>query len=266
MATRSSDVCVVPVPGDGPSSLSSDVELADLGHPVYLTASLTGFALIAFDVFAPNSPHLLLPIDQAVHHWAQGIDPDLRKGFFDHLLSNISTLFATVGWLVATATGVSRRNRTAWAALGLGWALWILVAGPIEGDPLVMGFLKEAFHRARPSDIRLSPSFPSGHTSCEVLLVGALLFVLLPAVYGRREALRSPPPGLLRPAYDLQGSWPLLGLCTAGTIGGRVCADAHWLSDTLAGALLGLALVSGLLQTVRLVEQQLLEPRQDQQL
>ena len=42
----------------------------------------------------------------------------------------------------------------------------------------------------------------------QVLLVGALLFVLLPAVYGRREALRSPPPWLLRPAYDWQvGGW-----------------------------------------------------------
>ena len=65
---------------------------------------------------------LLLPL-------LQGIDPELRKGFFDRFLSNIWTLFGTAGWLAATATGVSRRNPTGWLALGLGWALWILAAG-----------------------------------------------------------------------------------------------------------------------------------------
>lgn len=43
-----------------------------------------------------------------------------------------------------------------------------------------------------------------------------------------------------------QNSWALWGLTTATTITGRVLVDAHWLSDTLGGAGLGLAMVSGL--------------------
>ncbi len=78
-----------------------------------------------------HAPHFVLPpvCCGLLPWWLQGIDPELRRGFFDSSLSNASTLIATVGWLAATAMGASRSNRSAWAALGLGWALWILAAG-----------------------------------------------------------------------------------------------------------------------------------------
>ncbi len=85
----------------------------------------------------------------------------------------------------------SRYNPLGWAACGLGWALWLFGGGPIQHDPLLMELTKAAFGRERPSPIHRTASFPSGHTTAVVLLVGALLFVLLPAVYGnakRREA------------------------------------------------------------------------------
>lgn len=93
--------------------------------------------------------------------------------------------------LTHAALPQSRYNPLGWAACGLGWALWLFGGGPIQHDPLLMELTKAAFGRERPSPIHRTASFPSGHTTAVVLLVGALLFVLLPAVYGnakRREA------------------------------------------------------------------------------
>lgn len=228
---------------------------------------LLGLALysaVAIDVFDPNSAHLLQPLDTAVHQAALSIDPMVRKQVFGGVVSNGFIMAAAVGWIFTTATAMSRYNPLGWAACGLGWALWLFGGGPIQHDPLLMELTKAAFGRERPSPIHRTASFPSGHTTAVVLLVGALLFVLLPAVYGnakRREAgqegqggsevggeggAAQQPGGFFGALYGAQNSWALWGLTTATTITGRVLVDAHWLSDTLGGAGLGLAMVSGL--------------------
>ncbi|KXZ56195.1 hypothetical protein GPECTOR_1g169 [Gonium pectorale] len=225
---------------------------------------------VAVDVFSPDSAHVLAPLDQGLHEAVlANIDPAVRKALFGGLLSNAWIMAASVGWIFTTATALSRKNPLGWAAVALGWAVWALGVGPIEHDPALMDVLKTSFARVRPSPIHRTASFPSGHTAADVFTVGALLFVLLPAVYGAAqrpggegsdagsgrsgggdgggsEAEGSGASGLFGAVYSAQYSWSLWALSAATTIVGRVGVDAHWLSDTLAGGALSMALVGGL--------------------
>lgn len=153
-------------------------------------------------------------------------------------------------------------------------------------DPLLVDALKRFFHRARPSLELHSFAFPSGHTTAATFIVGALLFILLPAALSANtppsEAEQDSPPSkpmLQDAAPQNEGApqeggslgstvnnglpggrswnfeagrmwlredvlflvWALAIVCTAA---GRVLAEAHWVSDTIAGAFLGAALVS----------------------
>ncbi|GLI61612.1 hypothetical protein VaNZ11_004033 [Volvox africanus] len=229
--------------------------------------------MISIDVFSPNSLHLLQPFDAAIHQSAlSNTSPGFRHQLFGNILSNWWTLAGSVGWIFTTATAISRYNPLAWQACALGWFLWIFGVGPIEHDPLLMEVLEASFSRPRPSPLRCTPSFPSGHTAAVVLAIGALLFVLLPVVYGNRPGgggggkkgaaavaggdgnggARSHP--VLEFIYSVQGSWGLWALSAVTTAVGRLGVDAHWLSDTLAGGALSVALVSGLAKaTERLV-------------
>ncbi|EFJ43084.1 hypothetical protein VOLCADRAFT_106968 [Volvox carteri f. nagariensis] len=259
-----------------PTHLPSTGFASAVGHPSILITSLAAYSMITYDIFGPTSLHVLQPVDQAFHHAVQAsIDPELRRHLFGEVLSNWWIMAGSLGWIFTTATALSRYNPLAWQACALGWALWIFGVGPIEHDPALMEFLKTTFDRVRPSPVRRTPSFPSGHSAAAVLVVGALLFVLLPVVYGRRPAAGGRdaaaqgggPDGaggdngglgtvgggaagshhpVLQAFYSVQGSWSLWALSALTTMLGRVGFDAHWLSDTLAGTALSVALVSGL--------------------
>jgi len=117
-----------------------------------------------------------------------------------------------------------------------------------------------------------SLSFPSGHTTACVFLAGALLWVLLPraltaAGWGAPPA---PAPAAAAPREARQaasslsaaGIWaahPAVRLAAWGLMGGttaagRVLADAHWLSDTAAGACVGAGSTALLFAAVAAVE------------
>lgn len=76
-----------------------------VSHPVYLIGSLATYSLIAFDVFAPNSLHLLQPIDQALHEATlANIDPEVRRTLFAGVFSNWWIISGAIGWIFTTAT------------------------------------------------------------------------------------------------------------------------------------------------------------------
>ena len=100
------------------------------------------------------------------------------------------------------------------------------------------------------------------HTTCAVFLFGALFFILLPGALSLTDegdaldvqqgskasapAISIPGAELMRNALRLSTPvlpflWIVGGLSTAT---GRVLGEAHWVSDTMAGACLGAALVS----------------------
>ncbi|PNH12474.1 hypothetical protein TSOC_000578 [Tetrabaena socialis] len=263
-----------PAPAPAPNPAPWATFSSPVAHPAFIVLGLTAYSAVAIDVFVPDSLHLLQPMDEALHQWTLStIDPAVRKQLFGGVLSNGWTVTATFGWIAATSAALTRVNPLAWRATALAWALWIFGVGPVEHDPALMHALKTNFGRARPSPIHRSASFPSGHTAADVLCVGSLLFVLLPVAFPRvagpggggsrgsvdggssdgaggadagNGASSGTKLGLPRFIYDVQHSWTLLALSVGTTIVGRVGVDAHWLSDTLAGGSLGLALVAGL--------------------
>ena len=112
-----------------------------------------------------------------------------------------------------------------------------LLAGYFLG---VQGFaqvVKAATARVRPDQLHHATySFPSLHTATAVYMAGALLCVLAPALLAGDDDPSEGPPWRWTPAAA--GGVASLGAATAA---GRVLTESHWLSDTVAGAALGVA-------------------------
>ena len=97
------------------------------------------------------------------------------------------------------------------------------------GDKLVTTGIKDLVDRARPTlnpiAQTLGPSFPSGHASTAASFYAALALVLARGRSARVRAL-------------LVGAAGALAVAVAAS---RVLLDVHWLSDVIAGVLLGWA-------------------------
>ncbi len=121
-----------------------------------------------------------------------------------------------------------------------GWLLWrrlprlavfaVVTAGL---SPLLNGLVKGAVHRARPvvaDPVAHAPgqSFPSGHAQSAVVVYGILVLVFLPALRGRA-----------RPAAVAAASLLVLAIGFS-----RVALGVHFVSDVLAGYVLGAAWVA----------------------
>lgn len=142
-----------------------------------------------------------------------------------------------------------------------------------HGDPPLVAMLKDVFARVRPSTLHHTYSFPSGHTSSAVFIVGTLVVLLLPLtvqLLQEKAASSSSSSGQqgegsegdAAAAAATSNSWGALGLwgglgvwgaAWVVTGAGRVLADAHWVTDTLAGGMLAVAMVSALAQCCKLV-------------
>jgi undecaprenyl-diphosphatase len=130
--------------------------------------------------------------------------------------------FLGSGWVLwpvrgAVALWLGVRNR--WAAL----AAWVIAT---VGADLAIGLLKGAYDRPRPPDslvLTTGFSFPSGHAMATAVTVVALVIVLLP-------------PGPDRRIWEIRA-----GIAAFAMALSRTYLGAHWLSDVVAGALLGAA-------------------------
>ena len=194
----------------------------------YAVALLAAMVLVFVAVGAHHTRDPLsttLPIvgrwDLAVFHATD----DIRIGpltllarFLNVLGGGVVTIplrIAVAGWLAF---------RTRWRAL----ATWLLTWAAAE---LILRWAKAYFERGRPPDAlvdTLGNSFPSGHAVAAAATGVALVLVLLP-------------PGPKRRRWELAAAgFAFVMACS------RVYLHAHWLSDVVAGVLLGsgIALVS----------------------
>lgn len=186
-----------------------------------------------FDVFSKQSYHLFAPVDTGVHVWVQTHVPSALQGFiFDTLVSDLGFGLPLLCWLVldlkkgGVMESISSRN----VKLG-GAALLAEAFG---------GVLKRAFQRQRPRLDIQSFSFPSGHTLAAVMISGFFLFFkLYPAVEKVDTKI-----SVAKNEGFLVMLWLALSMIT---VIGRIGADAHWVTDTLAGASLGVSVVVVLL-------------------
>ncbi|KAL4448375.1 hypothetical protein ABPG75_005594 [Micractinium tetrahymenae] len=229
-----------------------------------------GLAAVAADVFAADSLHLLALIDATAHAWVSSTallyPAELQALVAGTLMSDAAIVAGLAGWAAVTAAALQARSPRLLQALAASAGAYWAGGGRLWGsDPLLVDALKEAFQRARPSEHHHTFAFPSGHTTAASFVCGTLLFVLLPLALealqqrqqqekqqqaaktrrsssgigstGGSTALPSPV------AWVLQQRWQVWGSAVALTACGRVVADKHWVSDTLAGACLGAALV-----------------------
>jgi membrane-associated phospholipid phosphatase len=168
----------------------------------------------------------LLRVDQGVAADLHSLA--LRSPGLVRALDAISTGFAPMVFRVA-ATGlggwllVRRRSRL---------AVWVLVT--TWGAALIGVVVKDAVRRARPifvEAVATAPgrSFPSGHALGSVVGCGVLLLVLLPLL-----------PRATRPV-----AWVAAAVVVAAVGFARVGLGVHYLSDVLAGWVLGLAWLAG---------------------
>lgn len=172
-----------------------------------------------------------MALDHQVQAWVQtqGAAPWMP-------LVRAFTQLGHVGWMAAlgVATCAWLVYRRAWVLAGA----WVL---GVAGVGLWIRILKHLVGRARP-DVRWAMeqgySFPSGHSAGTLLCYGLLAWVFLV---------------LARPAH---GRWviALTALVVLGVGMSRILLGVHYVSDVLAGWLLGLAwlgVVVGLAEVAR---------------
>lgn len=216
-----------------------EAETLSVSSPWFAASAMLLFAAISVDTFGLGnySLHLLETVDSSLHIAASGISTELRYGPLDRVVSNIFIDLGLAGWSICTLKALLDRRIDTVLIVACGWFLYFNATGPIW-DPWLMDTLKNTFHRIRPSDIHSTFSYPSGHTSSVCFLLGSLLFVILPSL--RKQSSK----GELTHWLDfVQGSWPLWLFGVLWTATARVMADAHWATDTMAGACVGALLV-----------------------
>jgi membrane-associated phospholipid phosphatase len=192
-------------------------------------ALLAGAVVVGVLVVWPVTHPAVQAVDDAVWRWAG----DVRNGPTTAIAVGLSWLgSAWVNWplrVLALALLAWRRHWLRLAAFALAVLTSELLIGPV----------KDAVDRPRPPGSLIATSaaaFPSGHAVAAAVTAVGLVLVLAP-----------PGPARWR--------WEVRAVAFAAVMAlSRVYLRAHWLSDTVAGALLGAGLALGfpaLLMAVR---------------
>jgi undecaprenyl-diphosphatase len=185
-----------------------------------LTVLLIGAAWLFFGVLEDVvSGDPLVLADDAIYHALQ----DLRTAPGDAMMIAITELGDTA---VVVAVTIIVFLWLAWKRAWRTAAYWLVA---IAGASALNTAIKVALHRARPGELLYSGwsafSFPSGHSTVNVVMYGFLAFLIA------RE---------LRPALRVSvalGAATLIFLIAFS----RLYVGAHWLSDVLGGLAFGSA-------------------------
>ncbi|SDG11573.1 undecaprenyl-diphosphatase [Blastococcus aurantiacus] len=190
---------------------------------------LAGAALVTTLVVVPATRPAVQAVDDAVWRWAG----DLRNEPATAVAEALSVLgSAYVNWPLRLAALLLIAWRRHWLRLAA-FALAVLTS------ELFIGPVKDAVDRPRPPGALIettAASFPSGHAIAGTVTAVGLVLVLAS-------------PGPSRWRWEVRAA--VFGAVMALS---RVYLRAHWLSDTVAGALLGAGLALGwpaLLMAVR---------------
>jgi undecaprenyl-diphosphatase len=158
--------------------------------------------------------------DLAVYHWTVDVGNDALT-VLARVLSVIGSGIVTIPLRVGVAAWLAIRTR--WRA----FAVWVLTWGAAE---LALLIAKPFFHRGRPPVALVDTvgfSFPSGHAVAGAATAVSLVLVLMP-------------PGPARRRWEWAAA--LFAFVMASS---RVYLGAHWLSDVVAGVLLGSGVALG---------------------
>jgi undecaprenyl-diphosphatase len=190
----------------------------------------TGVALILLvALVGARIPARPLAIDQSWSEWMS----DIQGAALHHLALVFNWLGRGLGRaLTLAAIGVALALTRRW------WAL-IAFAAAEALTPIATNLLKHLVDRPRPLDAMLhatGSSFPSGHASYAGATAVAL--VLLFTLPGSRRLLLW---------------WSLAALAIVGMAWSRSYLQVHWLSDAVAGALLGIGITLACFASVQTI-------------
>lgn len=198
-------------------------------HALLLLAAMVAVFVAVGRHPADSAPTTTLPfVGEADLAVARGMD-DIRNVVASGLARALNVLgggVVTIPVRVVVAGWLALRRR--WRA----FAVWVLTWATAE---IVLSSAKAFFHRGRP-DLPLvdtvGNSFPSGHAVAGASIAVALVLVLFPSGPQRRR-------------------WEWLAVAFAFVMAfSRVYLRAHWLSDVVAGVLLGTGVALGVAATV----------------
>lgn len=146
---------------------------------------------------------------------------DTPLGWLARVLNVIGSGFVTVPLRALVGVWLGLRRR--WSAV----ATWLATWGVTE---LILASAKAYFHRGRPLHPLVATSgyaFPSGHAVAGAATAVAFVLILMP--WGRRRR-----------------KWEAVAVAFALVMAfSRVYLQAHWLSDVVAGVLLGTGVALG---------------------
>jgi membrane-associated phospholipid phosphatase len=181
---------------------------------------LVGAVAVGVLLVAPATHPAVQAVDDAVWRWAGAV----RNRPTTAVAVGLSWLgSAWVNWPLRVAALLLLAWRRHWLRL-TAFALAVLTS------EVLIGTVKAAVDRPRPPGSLIATSaaaFPSGHAIASAVTAVGLVLVLVP-----------PGPGRWR--------WEVRAVAFAAVMAlSRVYLRAHWLSDTVAGGLLGAALALG---------------------
>ena len=187
---------------------------------IALVLAIGGGLVLALLAYLVRTNQTLLRLDESVAQWGDSHATSLSTAG----LELVTVLGET--WFVLLAAGAVVVIET--IRVPTRWVLPFL-AIVIAGNNLLTHTVKDLADRVRPDfnpiAATLGPSFPSGHSS-----TAASFYLAAALVLSRR---RSAPTRAL-----LAGGAVAIAVAVAGS---RVLLDVHWLSDVVAGVMLGWA-------------------------
>jgi len=173
----------------------------------------------------------VLVVSPVTHPAVQAVDDAVWR--FAVAVQNRPATVVSVGLSWLGSTWVNWPLRVAAVAL-LAWRRhWLRLAAfalAVLSSEVLIGVLKDAVDRPRPPDSLITTSaaaFPSGHAIASAVTAVGLVLVLAP-------------PGPARWRWEVRAVAFAVLMALS-----RVYLRAHWLSDTVAGGLLGAALALG---------------------
>lgn len=195
--------------------------LVDARRGLVLSAALlAGAVLVGTLVVLPATHPVVQAVDDAVWRWSG----DVRNGPTTAVAVALSWLgSAWVNWPLRVAAAALLAWRRHWLRLAA-FALAVLTS------ELCIGPVKAVVDRRRPPGSLITTaaaSFPSGHAIASAVTAVGLVLVLAP-------------PGPARWRWEVRAVAFAVAMALS-----RVYLRAHWLSDTLAGGLLGGGLALG---------------------